>query len=733
MKLCTRSAARGRNFPSKLFGLSNNSQKHSTFPPHSRYSDAVMATMLEKFKGFNPLRYVGAARVEESFRDEAPESSNEEEEDSIAAQSDDAGEETSHLVDAMNDVAKFRKAVDKIVEETNRTANNTVLNNSQSTPQTSPQPDPPDEQQLRRSPRRPKRKILEWDTLEVKTGASEGQQQGSPKSAAPRRKSQGLSKRRKTATTVAQSRPGDLELPSDDERTAPQPTARLTNVPNLRKPRNLTRKPTPKSPFKNLGEIALNESGVNVSDITPIPTRNRPATRQNAPPESTEENRITRPKPRRRPRAKSPEAATESEVAPPSQSRRRQRAESPEEAAEPEVEPTPQASGSRRQQVTQNGDVEADEDAEAEARKLERRRKKARRGIENAVETFHCGRAWVDMIVAGAFISGSASTDVESSKGKRASEIIDKIRILFQPARSRSAPDVFELIDDMVPYQRAYNQVLQEFDPKIEDGTRERVKEGRDLYLHLIPDLIVSCRAALQLLFENTELEGSEYELISIVLQLTMHTANIAQEWQPRPSTLETRVLQSVRNDVSKNLSRIHGLFSKEARDKTTLVHETARLEEFAIMQKRNNEAFWNKIWAHRAEKIRRPRIPLREIPVVDVDDAVDDSGRPFDSNVRTRSAPGVSTGVGLRPQAMHTERAPRAWSASETQTLLVGLELYTGKDRFQQIVDAKAEQLEGISLEDMIQRARVLKRLIMADPNVCNDPRYDYLRSVSG
>lgn len=683
---------------------------------------------------------------------------------SIAMPSDAASDGGAETVAMMNDAASIAaKTLQSMRDHGTSKPNESTDTEFTKTHSVEPQAPrkSPRKRPVKEAERATKRPRVSWDVLEPVTNRSQRQNERR----AEAEQEVGLGERRllrnKKVTSRDSRRPGDMEMSDTDDRRGPEPVMNGHKTSDGGKKRNLAKKPVNPSPMKGRAQVPTDNPNVNLEDGSPAPgprrsqrqRRARGASEGAIPTQQSHDQDGQTAKPSTQAASNEPELPLQRLSNPRKQSaqtRDRESSSQPQSRQRPQNtesgdrELPTQPGSEQRQESSEDDDAGSQHDSEGEKRKTKRLREEAKQGIENAMKLLNCERAWTDMVVAGLRLSEDIPPKPESVKGQKACKIIKKIRNLFRSDRSQSDLDMYDLSKSFERHQRDYDQLLKEFEPKMIDGSHERVKEARDLHLHIIPRLVQACKAVLRLLFEGVGPEYLAWDIISSMLHLTVLTVGTAQEWQPRPTTLDTGVLQLVRNEVMKNVRVIHGAFSDQAYTRRSLRNEEELRVGLAKVQKRANETFHNNLWAQRMERLARmrqpvrqsvqepPREPLVEMSVVDINNLNLADAQHSDSSAAGPSNAGPARVNGLAIGRMPVKAASRVWSDIETRALVAALERHTEEDRFLQILDARPPELEDISLDDLVEKARECKRRIMADPYGCKAPEFGFLRSVS-
>ena len=490
----------------------------------------------------------------------------------------------------------------------------------------------------------------------------------------------------------------DFDLPSEEEPERMRPEPARSPAQRLHKTRKLVQKANTKSPLKDQGVLELNINGVNLEDnlkekSLPVCPRGRPRTRAHpnektsAPADNT---------PTTKSHQKDPEATP------------------PDIGKDASVDENALSAGE-----TSRDDIEEDE-ARQKAAEREKKLEKALRGIEHAATLFGRKRAWAELIVAAQDIRKTKnSPEVESGEGERAIFHIQQIRSLFPVSRADNAVpiDLETLRPQFERPSRRYYRELRSFQPiqgKSDHDGQHRVKQSRDLHQHLIPELVETCKAALRTLFEGTQPMRTEFDLLAALLTMTYQTVEKAQEWEPRPTTMDAGVLGDMRNGVGKNITDLRKRFLDEARALKAEDDEKEILKRFTKLQEESQACFWQGIRERRAKILRSTRQAenVRE-PLVDITAQVIDVD---DLNLKDN----------LRSSETHQSTAvppTRVWSEPETHALLIGLQQCAGPDALRKIDDLKYKELAGIDIEDMRKRLQVLKETLQGVAAAREDP----------
>ena len=492
----------------------------------------------------------------------------------------------------------------------------------------------------------------------------------------------------------------DMEVPTDEEperRHLANP--RPTDLParNLRNERGLQQKANTKSPLKGHGVVTTDIAGVNFEETSSSALhRRRPlsgAKRQEKPSSTAEQGLGRR------------QHENDQTTAPPSG----------------QQDPDHDADGSYVDEAREDdAESASDEDARREAKERTKQRREALDGIEQAATLFERQEAWIEMIIAGrALRSKQNSTHSESESGKRAMLQVRQIRSLFTTSHAdgHTPIDMKTMRQRYNKHCRLYHTQLDAFQPDSANTSHGRDEQSRDLHQHLIPALLEACKAALQTLFQGTQPAWAEFDLLAELLLTTARSVKKAQDWSPRPTTMDGGILGDMRNKVGKNIKNILNLFTNEAKALRAQIDEEALLKKLGKLQEENQARFWQDIKDRRARILRRARVNVRQ-PLADITTQVIDID---DLNLS-------GTQQSTRTVQNSAVQQIRVWSDYETHALLIGLKQYAGLDALRKIHDARYKELDSISIEDMRQRLLVLQDSLQGDAGATEDP---FLRHV--
>ena len=485
-----------------------------------------------------------------------------------------------------------------------------------------------------------------------------------------------LSRLPRRARDITRRSSQDYEIPPDEEVEAPRLQPTVMPAKQLRKQRDLRSKVNTRSPLEGHGIVQIDVADVNLQETSPAARRGgRPSGRTKAQNEATWE-----------PNGRGQRIAT------------RKSQETPDDDEE-------DAYVDEAHEDDSEGT--SDEDARREAEERAEQRRKALNGVEQAVTLFGRREAWVELFIAGRAIKlKQRSPQPESESGEKALMHITRIKSLFTTSRTESDTpiDLQTVRQRYNKHCRRYHAELEAFKPDSLDTSHERVAQSRDLHQHLIPMLIKACKAALQTLFHGTQPAWAEFDLLAGLLMTTARSVDKAQDWRPRPTSMDNGTLGDMRNKVGKNIRNLHNLFADQAKALKARIDEEELLKKLHRLQAENQARLWQGIRERRARILGRHRRAgnCRE-PLVDITDRVIDIDD-LDLNGNQRSTQSIqSTAV----------RQTRLWSEPETHALLIAFEQCAGPDALRKINDLNYHDLADISIEDMRQRLQVLKNTL--------------------
>ncbi|KAI1625329.1 hypothetical protein EDD37DRAFT_629345, partial [Exophiala viscosa] len=372
---------------------------------------------------------------------------------------------------------------------------------------------------------------------------------------------------------------------------------------------------------------------------------------------------------------------------------------------------------SPRQRPETESQIQARERQEREM-EAERQEKIERelRGVEEAVILYECESAWQEALLGAVEIVESRSSgEPKSAIGKGISRTAKELRDLLKTYRNYGPDDLTakRACNDKISRKTAS---LQERCKhicgfQVERPGRERPKMIRDIYEHLIPDLLKLAKASLRARFRNHNLGQKAREELACLLEITILLVDSAKKWRPKPvlgNTIRTTVQQTVKPHVLFILSRYNESIATEGAEAYV-----ANLEEEQTADRERHDMYLEQRRAGVRARHRgyaNATSHKQDPQVIDVDN--------FEREP-TEDIPAP---------------APLQWTDKELMVLLNALQVYTANSRFQDILDKHGGpkgQLSRFDMDQLVAEARWIKQSWAGHLRDCSDRSWDWLRSV--
>lgn len=264
-----------------------------------------------------------------------------------------------------------------------------------------------------------------------------------------------------------------------------------------------------------------------------------------------------------------------------------------------------------------------------------------------------------------------------------------------------------------------------------------------DLYEHLIPQAVYVLKKALKERFVATY--KSSWRELQNITEITISLCDVAADWDPKPSNLESGIRGQVRRHIRPNLASILNAIKQNLKQIEGREKEQRYLAEFAKRQQQNKEErirHWERMQSECSAR-HLPR-PAGYVPSIRSSQQVMDEPETEElytaevqhltSNSAHRNPPKPS----LRRQETEEIPAPdpnTIWSEKENVALLNGLQKYLNEDRYARILkDRKyAKALREKDVDQCMARAKFYKAgcsQILREAAE-GDGSFDWLRTV--
>lgn len=404
--------------------------------------------------------------------------------------------------------------------------------------------------------------------------------------------------------------------------------------------------------------------------------------------------------------------------------------------------------------------------AEAETEEKHRRaRRKALRGIEDALEYSDLTEPWVGLLVGTAKIAEVRSTAKEESiRGKGVRRAINRLKLAYSELQTQNTSSAMTLRQKIGEDMKVLKQRCAHIDgykaPKdsSESGhlsVRERGKTIRDVYQHLIPGVVMLARRVLKTLFIGDDLSFDAHKELVRVLKIVDSLFQTARSWQPRPqleSGIKSLTIDSLAVNLDSIISKYEDVIDIEGsrihRKKFTL-EQIADREWLLAEQKRKNACYRQPENYERAV-YRRERRP-RPQHVVDIDDFSDlddlngvhstDFAQPTGGHGQTSMSTTFDKALPqqqrpmVRRQATEEIPAPTqdTWTNGEIVVLLEALQQFQGPNRFEDIVELHGGPdgiLKNFDMDQIMTQARYVKESMakLLATKSPSDPEWSWL-----
>lgn len=359
------------------------------------------------------------------------------------------------------------------------------------------------------------------------------------------------------------------------------------------------------------------------------------------------------------------------------------------------------------------------ESEKAENERFQLRRKKYMRGIEDGANAFSLYDQWADMGAAALSITATVPK-VEEMGSERAQTVWTKIMKL-----RKGFDDLLTGTDDVTGIEKRITDNAQKFRNRADvrilrvDNTRDP-KTGRELYQYLIPGAIMVLKKALQARYSDNMSVESFGQIVKL-LRSTRDLCIIAQDWEPRPTTLESGIMRHVQWRIRPSLDALYKAYTQIGMSVARGKQNEIQRHKLAERQKAKLEAIMQRT-LYRHEKKQ---------DVIDIDDVELDSGddvqtvdkeQPRLTRERTEEIPAPSDTI---------------WTQKEKIALLEGLQRFQESDRYTKILDRFSEELGTKDLDQLVNQAQFIKHSCQQAMNESETrgegERWNWLRTVAG
>lgn len=441
--------------------------------------------------------------------------------------------------------------------------------------------------------------------------------------------------------------------------------------------------------------------------------------------------------------------------------------------------PRPESEAERRARI------QAEREEVEKTRSL---RKRALKGVKEAVEYHGLARPWTELLTAMLEIEDCRSTTSPNSiRGKGSHRPLDVLLSEYEDLASEEPTYPGTAVESIGNNLRVLKERIQDsrdFQLRAEPGTRkERKLLGEDMYQHLLPSTIKLAKIVLKARFRDEELSFHAHKEIIGTLNLIQDVASICMEWTPRPELVGgIKALTKTRITTS-----LHSLIAGYE-DELTERHRDMYLREFHARQAAEQEEWNASIARKRAEvRLRHQESQFNPPPsqilyskplytkspvmihedqrrrhrdqVLDIDDIMilpdgdamsisasrDPYRKPWPSQVPAQAPPPPPPPPLLNrlPSEDIPDPAPQEWSEEETVALVNALQQYTApRTRFRDIMADQGSAPYGIlarfDMDDLVAQAKWIKASMKTqlegsahEPALGRD--FDFLRSVPG
>jgi len=390
----------------------------------------------------------------------------------------------------------------------------------------------------------------------------------------------------------------------------------------------------------------------------------------------------------------------------------------------PVVEDGEEALDECRETAPQSPPRRHETDSERQAREQKERELEAERqgkierelrGIEEAVFLFQCESAWQEALLGAVeIVESRSSAEPKSDIGKGIYRAAKELRNLLRTHRNLRPEErtLKQASNDKI--SRKLSSLEERCKHicgfQVEKPGRDRPKMIRDIYEHLIPDLLKLSKSSLRARFRNHNLSQQAREELACLLDITILLVDSARRWRPQPvlgNTIKSTVQQSVKPHVLFILSRYKDSIAAEGAEAYV-----ANLEEQQRADRERHDIYLEQ---RRAEVRARHRghataaSHKQDPQVIDIDD--------FEREP-TEDIPAP---------------APLQWTYNEQVVLLNALQEYTLDSRFQDILDEYGGlngKLGRFDMDQLVAEARWIKQSWEGHLRD-RDRSWDWLRSV--
>lgn len=362
------------------------------------------------------------------------------------------------------------------------------------------------------------------------------------------------------------------------------------------------------------------------------------------------------------------------------------------------------------------------QEAELEAKRQEMIRRELR-GIEEAVTLYECESAWQEALLGAAEIVESRGSDEPSSEnGKAVSRTAKELRRVYRDVakdNQGSQQACNDQIDTQVAVLETRCSRICSFEVARYMGKsrverkmldKERGKMIRDIYEHLIPDVLRLAKYSLRVRFRDHALSREFREELISLLNMARCLIKSAGKWEPRPNFDNTT--KSTARSIKAHVRSIIKLYLES-------VNAEGGVEFVDALEKRQtaDSERLDTEWERKRAEIRARHggyarsVPQRQQPqVMDIEDIDRESTEEIPAPV------------------------PVQWSEEEVMVFLNALQRYTGESRFQDILDeygGPGGKLARFDMDQLVAEARWLKESMARQLRNWSDRSWDWLRSV--
>ena len=389
-----------------------------------------------------------------------------------------------------------------------------------------------------------------------------------------------------------------------------------------------------------------------------------------------------------------------------------------------------------------------------------------RQDFQNASAFCNCKKKWNEMLKTAREHRGDKG-NIKTTKIQEIIDSIEKLKDNYRRIRAADGADTREI-------ELAVTDGLQ----NLKDELR-RLRAGKDeeenhrlitdIYVQAIPQLVFLLKVMLVTRYSGDSLSITAIEELTLVIDVALKLCSTAFRWQPRPSTLQTRIRRDTGTIIKMSLEALRVAYDRAAR-KMIAAERKSDIQDWEIAVAEQNAA-WLAAEAQKKELARRNADLHKRVrngermqkDILDIDDLDLDLPTSRPTGV-TRSTPRRGTGVVAARRSLsgrqdvqgelhgrprlsreRTEDIPgpmaRGWSDVEDIALLDGLERFTSADRFMEILKVYGSGDGPLSTRDMdelMQRAVFYKQSMASHfeaerEETGNNGRWAWLLSVDG